>query len=430
MNKTLVILLCFALILRLVTILFSGPAILTPQAQQNLDAFAYNQLAVSLMNGNGFINGEGRAFRPPLYPFFLAAVYLFTGVENFIAVRVVQTIVSTATVGLLFLLARKMAGQRAGMIAAVMSSIYPYFVYFVPEITSETLFLFLFVLAILLLCWGRDPLKHFLAGVALGLSALCRSNVLIFAPFAAIWVLLKDLLNKTRAFKLAILYLLGLVLVVAPWLVRNYIVLHGEIVPISTNSGFNMALGFSSRSQHLSLPQADSLLAKVPTMGLSEAEADRFYRSSMIAAFVSEPILAAHIALRKVVHFWSPFVRNQGVIVTLMGFLAFVPVVVLAFAGTLGCWNSKANRDLLVLFFFNFLSASGQAALTLPNIRLWIPMVDPLLIVLAGAGVAVIYSKWSDMWTRCQCRIALGPPRLTSSSRESANAKTRSHHHH
>src|SRR3989338_5432811 len=67
----------------------SGQEIYAPWYREAGDAISYNNIAVNLVQGRGFSHdGAPTADRPPLYPFFLAAIYKTFGRENFSAVRI------------------------------------------------------------------------------------------------------------------------------------------------------------------------------------------------------------------------------------------------------------------------------------------------------------------------------------------------------
>jgi hypothetical protein len=83
------------------------------------------------------------AFSLPAYPVLLASAYSMVGHRPG-AARWIQVVLGTLTVVFLGRLARRLGGEWAEIIAVAGGALYPYFLYFVREILTETLFLFAF----------------------------------------------------------------------------------------------------------------------------------------------------------------------------------------------------------------------------------------------------------------------------------------------
>lgn len=93
---------------------------------------------------------EGTFYQPPLYPYFLAAIYRFFGHDTH-AVRVVQFVLGSASCVLLAGAVRAFFSQRAGLIAGVLLAIYPLSIYFDGIIQKTSLAQFFGALLLLLL---------------------------------------------------------------------------------------------------------------------------------------------------------------------------------------------------------------------------------------------------------------------------------------
>ena len=76
--------------------------------------------------------------------------------------------------------------------------------------------------------WRRATL----AGLVIGLCSLTRSTVLAFLPIAALWIIWTAT-DRRRATIAAALTVLVAIMVLAPWVIRNSLIL-GEIVGISS----------------------------------------------------------------------------------------------------------------------------------------------------------------------------------------------------
>src|SRR3954468_8322723 len=94
--------------------------VLTPHLRGLGDATYYHELANALADGRGFVNpatGAATALHPPLFPLALTPSSLL-GLDSYNAHRVVVALIGTATVVCVGLLGRRLAGDRAGLMAA------------------------------------------------------------------------------------------------------------------------------------------------------------------------------------------------------------------------------------------------------------------------------------------------------------------------
>src|SRR5207342_983262 len=120
---------------------------------------------------------------PPAYTLFLA-VPAKLGIDSVLSQRILTALLGTATVFLIGLLGRRIAGDRAGIIAAVLAAASPALWSNDAVLGLETLYCFCLVVALLFLYrfWSA-PSVWLVVGMAAALSvgALTRSEgVLLF----------------------------------------------------------------------------------------------------------------------------------------------------------------------------------------------------------------------------------------------------------
>jgi hypothetical protein len=130
---------------------------------------------------------------------------------------------------LIGLLGRRVAGDRVGLIAAALAAVYPALWMLDASLRSESLYLPLVALVLLLAYGLREQpgwRRAALLGAAIGLAALTRSEALLLVPLLLPW----------RHPKLAAAVVAGCFVLVAPWLVRNWITFD-QPTAISTNEG-------------------------------------------------------------------------------------------------------------------------------------------------------------------------------------------------
>jgi hypothetical protein len=125
---------------------------------------------------------------PPLYPFVLGLVAWFPGYPYTAAIG--QIALSSATVLILVLLGTRAHSPRAGLIAGGLQAIWGNSIIAGGSFMQERLYVPLIAIAFLLLVrafdGSRRPARFFVAGVLLGLAALCRSMPSYFVAAVAL----------------------------------------------------------------------------------------------------------------------------------------------------------------------------------------------------------------------------------------------------
>ena len=184
-------------------------------------------LARQLAAGHGyaFPGAPPTAFRVPFYPLFLAA--LTGGEARYAPVLVAQALVSTGTVVLAGLLARHWFGARAGLLAAAICTVYPYYVLHDVTLQETGLFTFVAALATWLALIARQRgsvLWAALTGLALGMAILTRATLAPFALLAIGWLALPyaHWRPTRRGVAMSLTCLGATLLTLSPWLVRAH----------------------------------------------------------------------------------------------------------------------------------------------------------------------------------------------------------------
>src|SRR3954451_6223834 len=114
---------------------------LTPHLRGLGDATYYHELANRLADGAGFVdpgNGTPTALHPPLFPLLLALPSLL-GLDSYTAHRVAVCLIGTGTIVVVGLVARHLASERAGLIAACLAAACPTLISADGAVMSETL---------------------------------------------------------------------------------------------------------------------------------------------------------------------------------------------------------------------------------------------------------------------------------------------------
>lgn len=248
------------------------------------DAQGYAAIAANLERGEGFTLGP-QATQPatnysPGLPLFVSGLYALRGGTDERFARVVLALIGALAVLFTYLIGRRLAGPFAGLVGAGVAAVYPALLEYQGMLMSEPLAATLLSGAVLAVLWasssgegrwgfpdGRwvfrlrsvrpsevddgaknrtprpsgNPHRPFatwlVPGTLLGALALVRPEYLAIALVLAVVVSVRLGRDAWRAgLAQALVMLLGVVLVVAPWTVRNAVVLD-RFVPISTGGG-------------------------------------------------------------------------------------------------------------------------------------------------------------------------------------------------
>lgn len=271
----------------LVAILLLGLGLRVDNAWQGrapvYDAQGYASIAANLERGEGFTLGNG-ATQPasnysPGLPLFVRAVYAVTGGVHERTARLVLALIGALSVLFTYLIGGRLSGPAAGLIGAAAVAVYPAFLEYQGMLMSEPLAASLLSGAVLAMLWAsgkeegrgstggrwvfrprrgrssevaggaknRTPLPPadprpssvgwLLPGLLLGTLALVRPEYLAISLPIAVVVFARRGRDGWRAGLVqALVMLVGLAVIVAPWTVRNEVAL-GRFVPISTGGG-------------------------------------------------------------------------------------------------------------------------------------------------------------------------------------------------
>lgn len=217
------------------------------------DAETYHLLANNLADGDGYIRPHDLEARPtaefpPLFPAVLSLLSL-VGADSITAHKLFTSLVGVATVVLVGLLGRRVGGPAVGLVAAGLAAVYPMLFQVDGALMAESLYVPLVVGSLLATYWAIDrseggsaPSRRLLvpwavAGALAGLAALTRTEAVLLVPLVFVPEALRHVAGPwPRRLACAGASLAALLLVIAPWLIRNYVTFD-QFVPISNNSG-------------------------------------------------------------------------------------------------------------------------------------------------------------------------------------------------
>jgi 4-amino-4-deoxy-L-arabinose transferase-like glycosyltransferase len=191
------------------------------------DSPGYELPALDLLKNGHFGTDDDEVLRTPGYPAFIAGVYaIFGQVPGFVVL--VQLVVSGLTGLLVFCIGKRVFSEGVGVLGGYVYAISPNVALSALSILTETVYTFFLLLALFFaigISRTRSYLLLAMSGLCLGLSALVRPISLYLVPlWVAVLVLesLKSGAPFARSLKQVALFILGFIIIVFPWMFRNY----------------------------------------------------------------------------------------------------------------------------------------------------------------------------------------------------------------
>jgi len=400
--KILIVFFFSSLIIRGLTLWLSPVDHLSTNAEH-----AYLGGAKVIFGGKGLMDPNYPVFTPPLYAILIAIGSFIFGQDQ-LPIKVLQILADSGTTCVVMLIAREILGFRTALVSGALLVAYPFSIYASLYIGTETFFTLLlgcFILLFLRATSSSQLTWYVLAGAALGAATLMRGTTQFFPLIAPILLVL---LHRTLSKRVIVGYLgfcVSFALIIAPWTVRNYLVL-AEFVPVATASSVFLQ---GSREDFLTIegkikgfPRYFSELEargiSRPRPGAGPVLMDRYlFRAGLENYRIraeNDPLSMIPFMLNKFGRNWyaTESGRNHAIIL-----LANIPLYILAIVGVISIFTQRRAPRLIWILLFVIAYFALLHWISLPLFRYVLPIM-PYVIVLASAGVLVCFD-WRNRAT-------------------------------
>ena len=356
-TRSIFLIVLIAFLLRLAVITVGHTYRITPRRDHFQYGWEMGRLARSIAAGHGFSSPTDlptgpSAWAPPIYPYILGGVFKLFGVYSFLSAWVIlvfSCIFSSLTCLTLYHIGRRMYGVAVGRAAAWTWAFFPYAIYWPTRVVWETsLTAFLLSLALLLTLRMADQTPRrsnwILYGLLWGMIGLTNTAVLSMMPFCLLWLMARA--HWRSHLGEAGLCVITAILVMTPWLARNYAVF-GKFIFIRDNLPLELHMannektdGLWTRNEH---PGNDPVamrrfqnLGEIRFMEEKQQEFRRFIRE--------HPARFLWFTLHRLVYFWiAPPQLNivAGYDLMIARHIGFLIPAAFGFAGL---WITLRNR--------------------------------------------------------------------------------------
>lgn len=410
----------FALILLLALIARVAAALYLGNTIRGLSG-AYDEVSYDLL-AQRFVAGYGLTFPFDYYPWiqagsqqsyysvtislFYALVYSIFGYQP-LAARLVLAVIGTGVVGLIYLLARRLFGKPAAVVAGIIAAGYAYLVFYSVTLVTETPFIFCLLSALLIAydlrdrprLWNmsaRPQLKHFKStwrwfawGAVLAIAVLLRMAFIFFVPFLLGWVLY----HHRQRIILVLIPVAMIILAILPFTIRNYqlwgrfMLLESQFGHVFWNGNHPEQGGDFHPTRVFPIPEE--------VLGAGGDRNDAVITSTLLRMGIDNVLKdPGHFALhtltrlREFFTFWPT--RESDTTANLMRVFSFgitLPFIIAGLVITRSKW-----RELIPIYLF-ILIHTGVYAISWTMIRYRIPL-DAILIPFAGVALVKL-GKWA-----------------------------------
>ena len=204
----------------------------------------YHYTAVNMLEGRGYSHFNTPPYslsfyKPPVYALFLFTIYKVCGI-NLNMVRIIQALLDSFACLILFFLVRMYFDQRVAFTGLWLAAFCPITAVYANLVNPESLALFFMTLSLFLLSKAillNKSYLFFCAGLSTILLGYLRLELFSFVIIFGGYLFVRQ---TRRDSKKLFFYFLGVLVIMSPWVVRNYY-LTGKFIPLSAGSG----IGFS-----------------------------------------------------------------------------------------------------------------------------------------------------------------------------------------
>jgi len=312
------------------------------------DSAAYDQFAISLLEGRGFAyeNGDLTAFWPVGTSAVYAGLYSLFG-RSYLPIELMNLALGLGIVYFSWSVCRHYFNERIALLTAGILACWPLLIQFTTVLASELIFVFLMLLVLWLNIRLQQQLlsKAVLMGLTIGLACYIRPIIAPFIFILPILAVIKDRRWARMAAQIAI-SLFICAAVISPWCKRNT-ELFGKFTLISANFGTNFWMGNN--------PDSSGAYMKFPERDYgSEKNRDDQLKAEAIEFIRNNPGQYVLLAVKRLGHTFSresigivwnrigvaEHTNEQGIkLLKQFSTLYWYIMLVAAVAGALLCWR-------------------------------------------------------------------------------------------
>ena len=305
------------------------------------------------------INGEvtPSLYMPPLYAFFLILLKLFIGeLETVLNITyIVQSLLFVFSSYYLFKIINKFYSYRVSLCMMIIYSFFPLNIYAVSQISSiifQTSFFIFFLYYMISFLEYDNSIDIINASSFAGLLILLRGEFIV-----TFLIFLFLVLNKKKI-KFILIYLLVPLLIISPYLIRNYKVF--DTITITKSFGYNLWKGNNDLAKVAGNPgilsdKIKSDLSNIKDLKKHDLIRDEMFKSYALENLKNDPLKYFKLYIKKILSFF--FLDLDSLYPNYYNFFHLVPKVLISILTLFGLiYYDKKNYYLNIVLFLLILN--------------------------------------------------------------------------
>jgi hypothetical protein len=412
-----------ALVVRLLVVAFVFRDQTDPTNHHAQFGWEMGWVARSIVQGHGFSSpffpATGpTALMPPLFPCLLAGVFHIFGLytsKAALAILSINSLFSALTCIPIYFSTRYSLGNRLSVLAGWVWVVYPFAIYFSADRIWDYSLTCLLFTTCFLVARRLHGQRHHLAwlgfGALYGVTALSNPSVLSMFPVFLVLAIVRIRRLKGRWVLNNLAAVLGLFVVLAPWMVRNYRVLR-VVTPVRDNFWLEFWPGNNGNTfesnDHLARPPSGSVeLQRFVLVG------ERSYLDQVRARSVNfirhHPFQFIEHSLHRAVCYWtgywslsSAYLRDQPT--EIPNIFLTITITLFMLRGARRFWDDDKTVALPYLATIAVFPLTYYATHVIPDYR---QPIEPEIVVMVVAGALSLRDRLTID------KVAEGEERLT-----------------
>ena len=365
----------------------------------------------NLLTGKGYsyyaVQGQPMpsAFMPPAHAIFMAGVFYLFGEAtplSFLFIELVNVCMGVLLVYACYRLVRIYWPEKVAILSAFIIAIYPPLIYAPTEVANINFYLVINVAVVYFLAAYLEKEQNILylvwAGLLLGLLMLYRGEAIALVAILGVILFWKGRASIRRT----ALFIVCALLVIAPWVIRNYRIFH-RFIPTTTAMPFVLWYGHNSQATGTQrtgwgysaevirpLPPMQHELDQVPPGPDYEIRYHQVFLREALAFLRTHPREEVGLLAKKFFYYWTfdmhhPKAWNPAY---------WIPTMALGALFWVGVgleWHELWTRYYLFTTYIIFSMTLALIFHVLPRYRMF---VEPLMVPFAATGLVYLYTRF------------------------------------
>jgi len=397
------------------------------------DQISYHTLGLRVLQGHGFSfpTAWWPATKPDaptahwsfLYTIYITIVYALFG-EHALAVRLIQAILTgILQPTLAYLLASRLFGDRAGLVAAALTAFYAYFIFYSATLMTESFFITTILLSLYLSIQivselNKKPNRNLVfpqsennesvrkiyvllaaLGFSLAATVLLRQLFMLFLPILFLWMWWSS--NGKHTLQLLLPFVI-IVITILPFTIVNYF-RFDRFVLLNTNAGYAFFWGNHPiyGTKFIPILPSEQYQSLIPDelRNLDEAALEKALMRKGLEFILQDPVRYLRLSISRIPVFFTVWPTDGSEMISNISRAVSAGILwpFMLYGLIISLWNRNKNNfsftaapTILLYLFVTFYAVIHILSWALIRYRL---PIDAVLLVFAGLAFSDLYQR-------------------------------------